>query len=49
MAPAGSETAIPASERPQTHALKQPGHWDRPLFTTRFNHLRYVNTVYLGP
>jgi hypothetical protein len=49
MPPVGSEPAIPAGERPETHALKSPGHWERPLFTTRFKHLRYVHTEYLGP
>jgi hypothetical protein len=27
--PAGFEPANPASERPQTHTLRQRGHWDR--------------------
>jgi hypothetical protein len=29
MAPAGFETAIPASERPQTHALDRAATWGR--------------------
>jgi hypothetical protein len=28
MLPAGFESTIPASERPQTHALERRGHWD---------------------
>jgi len=28
MPPAGFEPAIPASERPQTHALSPRGYWD---------------------
>jgi hypothetical protein len=35
MPPAGLVPAIPASERPQTHALDRAavgiGHWDRPF------------------
>jgi len=33
MSPAGFEPIIPASERPQTHAFRPRGHWDRQLLT----------------
>jgi hypothetical protein len=32
MSPAGFERVIRASERPQTHALRRRGHWDRRLY-----------------
>jgi len=40
MPPAEFETTIPASERPQTHAFRPRGHWDR--LKTGFNLVKWT-------
>jgi hypothetical protein len=46
--PGGIRNRNPSRRTVADPRLKLRGHWDRPLFTPHFIHLRNVHTVYLG-
>ena len=50
MPPVGFEPTIPASERPQTYALRRRGHWDRQvmLYTVKKNCLFFAKANMIG-